>query len=82
MSICPGSPTSGPCVARAVCHERELCALMRYRPVDLIGETYKPLTHFVGFRGEELSRRHTTTTTAIKTTIRRQGSGLEIRRMR
>ena len=49
--ICPASTT--PCVAPNVCAERRLCARMHYAPIDLLGEHYHPLVHFVGFRGEE-----------------------------
>jgi hypothetical protein len=49
--ICPSSEK--PCVAHLVCEERHLCARARFAPIDMIGEDYKPLVHFVGFRGEE-----------------------------
>jgi hypothetical protein len=51
MSICHISEKS--CVSRWVCEERRLCARSRYAPLAMLGEDYKPLVHFVGFRGEE-----------------------------
>ncbi len=50
-SICSASPM--PCVSRSVCEERRLCARARFAPIDMLGEDYTPLVHFVGFRGEE-----------------------------
>lgn len=50
-NICPRSER--PCVGRHICERNRLCVRAHYRTGDMIGEDYKPLVHFVGFRGEE-----------------------------
>ncbi len=51
MAICPASDR--PCIRRDICEGRGLCTRMRFAPLDMLGEDYVPLVHFVGFRGEE-----------------------------